>query len=128
MATVAGMSPAPSAAQPVAGPGKVPVSLPPVIDRPGVEAVQLVSWPFTAMVVAPPESVSGGENETLAVREHITWPGAGPLNFGGVPCMGSTRVLEVRLPDWPTAVQFVASTQATPPRPEAGGFPRFGLV
>src|ERR1700676_1447210 len=110
MATVAGMSPAPSAAQPVAGPGKVPVSLPPVIDRPGVEAVQLVSAPFTAMVVAPPESVSGGENETLAVREHVTWPGAGPLNFGGVPFIDSTSVFEELLPELPTAVQLVGPT------------------
>ena len=90
--------------------------------------MQLVSSPFTAVVVAPPESVSGGENETLAVREHVTWPGAGPLNFGGVPFIDSTSVFEELLPELPTAVQLVGPTQDTPPRPEAGGFPRFGLV
>ena len=60
-----------------------PVTFPAVMVTSLLLDVQLDNVPFTVDgPVSPPESVSAGENETLADREQLTEPGAGPAYLG----------------------------------------------
>jgi len=70
---------------------KDPETFPFVIVTALLPEVQLESVAVTFEgLVPPPESVSGGENETLADTAHETEPGAAPENFEGLCVLAAT--------------------------------------
>src|ERR1022692_946067 len=61
--------------------------------------VHPVSAPFTADgLVPPPDLVSGGENDTLADKEHVTEPGAAPTYLGGLGVLAVAGVAALTIP------------------------------
>jgi hypothetical protein len=76
-----------------------PVTLPTVMVTALLPGVHPDSLPFTADgVVPPPDVVSGGENDTLADREHVTEPGAAPAYLGGLGVLALAGVAALTIP------------------------------